>query len=152
LTAATFHPGSAVRPALIEAGWSDEYRHDPTEWLRTLREEGFSINETAGTVLTHLGGLAVEPRPLTPTAFGSGTLVFEPLWAASGEHIRIVERESQVGMTLCPIGEWCGEYVLLAGEDGSIYAETTFQMVLVGQDIAEALRTMILADKRPTEV
>jgi hypothetical protein len=134
------------------AGWYDGYLFDPGGWLDALADEGFSINDAAKQVLERLGGLAVAPAQVESAVFGSGDALFDPLWAASGEHDRIAVRERQLGTSLCPIGEWCGEYVLLASDDGSIFAETSFQMVRLGSDINEALRLIVLADRRPVEI
>jgi hypothetical protein len=141
-----------LRPVLEDAGWSDAYRRDVAEWLPELVAEGFSINPLAQHVLERLGGLALSPRPVEVATFGSGEVVFEPLWAASGEVGRIAMRERQLDTTLCPVGEWCGEYVLLAGGDGCMYAETSFQLVRIGRNLTEALRTILLADSRPVEI
>lgn len=141
-----------IRPALEEAGWFDGYESNTEAWVAALRSEGFSVNDVGTEVLAHLGGLTVRPRQVGPTAFGSGDAVFEPLWAASGESERILQREAQVGTSLCPVAEWCSEYILLAGGDGAIYAETTFQILRVGENLQDALRTIILADQPPIEL
>jgi hypothetical protein len=147
-----FHVDADVRPALEAAGWFDDYRFDPDEWLEALASEGFTCNETARQVLAHLGGLSVAPLPNEAAVFGSGDVMFDPLWAASGESDRIALRQRQLNTTLCPIGEWCGEYILLASEDGAIFAETSFQMMKVGSDIGGALRSIVLADRQPVEI
>lgn len=141
-----------IRPALELAGWYDGYESNTEAWVAALRSEGFSVNDAGVEVLAHLGGLTVRPRQIDHTAFGSGDAVFEPIWAASGESERILQREAQVGTSLCPVAEWCGEYILLAGGDGAIYAETTFQILQVGENLRDALHTMILADRSPIEL
>lgn len=99
--------------------------------------------------LEELGGLTVNPPRRDAAAFGSGPIVMDPLLAASGEVDRIRQREAELGIALCPVGEWMGEYVLLVAEDGSVWAETTFQVLRVGENLAEALRVMIVADTAP---
>lgn len=48
-----------------------------------------------------------------------------------------------------PIGEWLDEAILLVTEDGSVLAETTFEVSRVGKGLARALRLLILADAEP---
>jgi hypothetical protein len=147
-----FEVNDDLRTALEEAGWSDAFHFDADAWFDELRAEGFAINNQARLVLENLGGLTVRSRSVGTAAFGSGEARFEPLWAATGESDRIRARERQFGTSLCPLGEWCGEYILLAGGDGAIYAETTFQFLRLGTDIISALRTIVLADRLPDEL
>ncbi len=83
--------------------------------------------------------------------FGSGVIVMDPVAAATGELPRIQEREASFGTTLSPIGEW-DLYILLVADDGSVLAETSFQVLRLGMNLAEALKAMIVADTLPPEV
>lgn len=141
---AAAHP--VVRASLEEAGWSTDYVYDAAEWDRALRLEGFSVVAPALKALKELGGLTISPPRREGAAFGSGPIVIDPLWAASGEVDRIRQREAQIGLALCPVGEWMGEYILLVAEDGSVIAETTFQVLRVGSDLADALMRLIVAE------
>lgn len=147
---AAAHP--VVRASLEEAGWSSDYRHDTSEWDQALRLEGFSVTLPALKALTELGGLTVIPPRRDGGAFGSGPIVMDPLLAASGEADRIKHREAQLGLALCPVGEWMNEYVLLVAEDGSVIAETSFQVLHLGDNLADALRLMIVADTVPERI
>jgi len=84
--------------------------------------------------------------------YGSGPILFDPIFAATGESPRIRSREARLGTRLWPLGEWSGEYILLLGEDRRVFAETTFRQLQVGSTFSEALTGMILAEKRPREV
>ncbi|MGB6059973.1 MAG: SUKH-3 domain-containing protein [Microthrixaceae bacterium] len=150
VTLAAEHP--VVHATLERAGWNIAYRCDTSEWDRALRSEGFSVNTPAMKVLSELGGLTVNPPRRGAAVYGSGPIVMDPLLAASGEADRIKQRESELGLALCPVGEWMGEYILLVAEDGSVWAETTFQVLRIGENLATALRVMIVADTAPEQV
>ncbi|HTO00072.1 MAG TPA: SUKH-3 domain-containing protein [Microthrixaceae bacterium] len=150
VTLAAEHP--VVRATLEDAGWSVAYRCDTEEWDRALRLEGFSVSASAMKVLAELGGLTVNPPRRDDAAFGSGPIVMDPLLAASGEEDRIKQRETELGLAVCPVGEWMGEYILLVAENGSVWAETTFQVLRIGENFAAALRVMIVADTAPEQV
>jgi SUKH-3 immunity protein len=150
VTIAAQHP--VVRAALEEAGWTDEYRYDTTTLRIALQAEGFSVVAPAVEALTALGGLRVRPPRRADAAFGSGEIVFDPLFAASGEAARIRQRELQLSTALSPIGEWMGEYVLLVAADGAVFAETTFEMLRVGSDLSLALRRLIVAEDQPDRI
>ena len=144
------HP--LIRAALEEAGWTPARHQDLDDWVTSLRAEGFTIVAPALDVLRELGGLTITPPRRDDAAFGSGVVVIDPLWAATGEAERIRVRERELGSDLCPVGEWMAQYILLVADDGSLMAETTFQVLRVGRDIADALHRMIVADTPPEEV
>ena len=138
-----------ILATLENAGWDDQYRSDAAEWEQLLRSEGFSVTRHGLLALSALGGLTIDPPRRNGAVYGSGQLVMDPIFAASGEAARIKQREAEFGLALCPVGEWMGEYVLLVAEDGSVWAETTFQVLRVAPDLAQALRVMIVADVAP---
>jgi SUKH-3 immunity protein len=138
-----------VREALSEAGWVPEYRHDAAGWIELLRAEGFTVHAAGAEVLALLGGLRVPARRSARAVFGSGALLVDPLWAATGESSRIRSRESQLGTGLCPVGEWMDEYIVLAASDGSVLAETTFQVLQLGKDLSEAIVRIVTAESLP---
>ncbi|HVF76211.1 MAG TPA: SUKH-3 domain-containing protein [Acidimicrobiales bacterium] len=150
ISLAAEHP--VVRATLVEAGWSAVRRRDASSWDRVLRQEGFSVTEPAIEVLEELGGLTLSPPRWAAAAFGSGPIVMDPIMAASGEAARIKQRERELGLVLCPVGEWIVEYVLLVADDSSVFAETTFQVLRVGRNFGEALRVMIVADPAPEPI
>jgi hypothetical protein len=141
-----------VRAALEESGWTPVYRFDATAWASQLRAEGFSVHPAGISVLELLGGLTIVPPRSVDAVFGTGELKVDPLWAAAGESARIADRERLVGDELCPVGEWLGEYIVLVGSAGEIYAETTFQFLKLGDDINQALVRLIVADSPPVPV
>jgi hypothetical protein len=147
---AAAHP--VVRATLEEAGWSPGYRFDASKWARVLNADGYSVTAPAVEAMEELGGLTIVPPRRDTAAYGSGTMIMDPVFAAIGESPRIKLREEALGRRLCPIGEWSNEYIVLVAEDGSVFAETTFQVVRLGNDLAEALHRMIVADTIPEEI
>jgi hypothetical protein len=141
-----------VRATLAEAGWAPGRRFDARLWITELQADGYSIVPPATQVLEALGGLDVLPPQRETAVYRSGPIKFDPIWAATGEAKRIRSRESQVGVALTPVGEWSGEYILLVAEDGQVFAETTFQVLRLGYDVASALVRLILAGTTPEVV
>jgi hypothetical protein len=126
-----------VRSHLVEAGWHLGYSYDLGHLEQRLTETGFSVVEPALALLRQIGGLTIVP-PRRPTAvFGSGEIVMDPFLAVTGgEAPRIKDRETGLGLALTPVGEWCGEYILLVAEDGSVLAETSFQFLRLGTNFS----------------
>ena len=73
----------------------------------------------------------------------------DPLWAATGESPRIKLRERQLGTGLCPVGEWMDEYIVLVASDGRVLAETTFQVLQLGENLSEAMVRIVTAESSP---
>jgi len=138
-----------VREALFEAGWAPGYRHDADGWIESLRAERFTVHAAGAEVLALLGGLRISPRRSASASFGTGTLVVDPLWAATGESPRIQLRERQLGTGLCPVGEWVDEYIVLVASDGRVLAETTFQVLQLGKNLSEAIVRIVTAESSP---
>jgi hypothetical protein len=137
---------------LEEAGWSPGYHFDASKWARVLKADGYSVTAPAIEALEEPGGLTIVPPRRDTAVYGSGTMIMDPVCAAIGESPRIKLREAALGRRLCPIGEWSNEYILLVADDGSVYAETTYQVLRLGDDLAEALRRLIVADTLPEEI
>ncbi|MCG5216436.1 SUKH-3 domain-containing protein [Streptosporangium soli] len=147
LEEAHLHP--EVRLALELAGWAPGRHYDVSPWISTLEGEGYVLFDEAIEALTQLGGLRVSPRPSPSAVFGTGQILFDPLWAAQGERPRIAVRELSINSRLCPLGEWIEDYILLIASNGDIVAETSFQMLKVASSLPDALEVMILAESRP---
>lgn len=141
-----------VRATLEDSGWNPEYRYDPSDWVESLQEEGFSVHASGLEALTLLGGLRILPPTSIAAAFATGALHVDPLWSASGESPRIRQREERLGVRLFPIGEWMDQYVVLVGDDGRVFAETTFEILELGEDLSDALIRVIVADSSPTKL
>lgn len=139
---------SIVR-ALQTIGWSPERHLNAAEWVSALKTEGFTVFPLVEEILASIGGLHVHPVPSPDAVFGSGEFYVDPIWAASGESDRIALRQQQLEVKLCPLGEWLNEYVVLIADDGRVFAETSFQLLLLGSDIGYALETMILCEHHP---
>lgn len=143
---------SLVHATLVESGWAPGYRFEPSGWADRLRAEGLSVHPAGLCVLELLGGLTVVPPKSIKAVFGTGELKIDPMWAAEGESERIADRERVIGDRLCPIGEWLSEYIVLVGAEGKVYAETTFQVLKLGDDINQALVRLIVADAAPIPI
>ncbi len=134
--------------ALREASWFPE-RHVPTrEWYDSLTGSDYKWSGAAERFLASLGDLVIHPIKSQESIFGSGTLVTDPT-RASGEYERIAEREKSIGESLCPVGEWSGEYIVLIAPSSRVYAEMTYQVLLLGQTVEEALDVMVRAHRYP---
>lgn len=134
-----------VEGSLRDAGWTPEYRANTDAWAADLAADGYDVHPMALEILAAIGGLMIVPRPLPHLGVGGGPLEMEPMLAAAGEYPRIALREERLGTTLCPIGEWDSECILLAARDGRIFAETTFAVWYVGDSISSALKWIIAA-------
>lgn len=135
-----------VAGSLRDAGWTPEYRANTDAWFAELTSDGYDVHPVALEILTAIGGLMIVPRPLPGCDVGRAPLEVEPVLAASGEYPRIALREKRLGTTLCPIGEWAYECILLAAGDGRIFSETTFAVWHVGDSISAALKWIIAAE------
>ena len=141
-----------ITSALTSAGWDASYQFNADQWLTDLAAEGFSVNALGEQMLHQFGNLRVDAIRTDSAVFGSGQFNLDPLLACTGESARIVGRESLLGTSLCPIGEWDDVYILLAGGDGCVYAEATFQVLRIGNSAADALRRLIVSDTPATEL
>ncbi|MEO3799386.1 SUKH-3 domain-containing protein [Nonomuraea sp. B1E8] len=141
------HP--KVRTAIELAGWRPGRRQDISSWVESLGYEGYDLFEEAVSTLTQLGGLRVASLPSSASEFGTGDIFFDPVWASQGERARIAEREQDIRCKLCPVGEWLDNYILLSGDDGRYFAETSFQVLYLGSSLSAALETMVLAERPP---
>lgn len=97
-----------------------------------LTAEGYHIHPVGRELLAALGGFRIVPPRLPAAAFWSGPVLVDPVWAATGGYERAAIQERQLEQDFCPIAEWCDEYILLLGEDGSVIAETTGQVLQIG--------------------
>jgi hypothetical protein len=138
---------SRAKEALLEAGWFENRQINIDDWLASLQKEGYIIFPLVKDVLKSFGGLEITPRPVSGAKFWSGKIILDPIWAASGERSRLEQREQELGCLLCPIGEWSGEYILLIADTNKVFAETTFQMLQLGNCFDEAIENIILCNK-----
>jgi SUKH-3 immunity protein len=144
------HP--IVKRALCDGGWTPDRSVPAQHLLEALRLNGFHVFRDAEEILRRFGGLVIKPPERLQAAFRSGAISFSPISAALGEAPRIALRETQFGCRLCPIGEWSGEYILLVADDGRVFAETTFQVLQLGESFDDALELMICANDSPEVV
>jgi hypothetical protein len=141
-----FHPKTAFM--LEKAGWV-EGRNTPTNaWRDALVEDGYKWSNTAEAFLNDFGGLVVSPVKDKEAVFGSGILVVDPLLCL-GEQERIKQRGYALKEELCPVGEWLGESIILISPRGLVYAETTFQVLLLGRTFIDALEVIVRAYRYP---
>ncbi len=144
------HP--VVRATLENAGWHERRVFSFDDWITRLEADSFHVVEPALTWFSTLGGLTITPPAREDASFGSGQFTIDPLWAATGESSRIHCRETTLGQHLTPIGEWSGEYILLVAADRTVFAETTVEVLWMGDSFEDALTRLILADTPPRVV
>lgn len=135
-----------VTTILSANGWTAARAIDINAWIIELEDEGYFVFPQAREVLANLGGLEISPPSSPAGKFCSGEIIFNPRWAATGEQARIKRREIQLSRRFVPIGEWLGEYILLLSDQGEVFAETTFQMLLIGENFSTAMRNLLLCD------
>lgn len=133
---------------LEEAGWSQDRRISTATWRDALTKDGYMWFDSAEEFLANLGGLVIPAAKNEEAVFGSGTLITDPLLAL-GEYERIEQREVLLSEQLCPIGEWSDESVVLISRGGLVYAETTYQVLLLGRNPIDAIDLIIRAHQYP---
>jgi hypothetical protein len=144
------HP--VVHRTLEESGWHPGYRHDTAAWEAAMLADGYSVHAMGRQILSEIGGLRIKAPTLPESTFWSGTFLVDPVQAATGESDRIVIREQELERLLMPVGEWSGEYIVLASEPGELYAETTWAVVLLGSTPGEALTLIVTAHTKPVVI
>lgn len=137
-----------TRSVLQGVGWKPERRVSTIEWQHRLLSDGYKWLDVAQKFLSSFGGLIIHPPKYEDALFGSGMLAIDPLLAL-GESERIMNREVFIGIDLCPLGEWNGESILLIDHGGRVYAETTYQVLLLGESPIDAIDLIIRAHRYP---
>jgi len=130
---------------LLAAGWTPERRVGIDHWLRQLLGEGNQVFPAATAFLENFGGIRLSAAPVTNRAFNPGKTVFDPIDAGS-EIDRIQDWERDHALRLFPVGSaFNGHFVLLISDDGRFFAGNDESLVLVGNDLEQALRMLIYA-------
>jgi hypothetical protein len=53
---------------LHQAGWSEDYNYDTTEWESLLKAAGYTVHLVARDFMQRFGGLVIDyPHPMVPT-------------------------------------------------------------------------------------
>ena len=138
---------ACVLAVLQESGWQKDRSICISDWVTTLKAEGYFLFPMVIDVLANFGHLVIKPEVNPNGKFYSGEINFDPCWAATGERSRIEERERKMVPKLVPIGEWMGVYILLLSDKGEVFAETTGQIFLVGETFPGAIKNLIFSDK-----
>jgi hypothetical protein len=141
-----------VRATLEAAGWYEGRDVGVTDWVRKLTGHGIAAFPSAVAVLREFGGLRIKPPFIQGATFLSTDINFDPVWAADGSWDGPLDWSKDLGKKLFPIGEWEEQFMLLAAEDGTIYADVEGEFSLIGEDIYQALRLMVLREKHPEVV
>lgn len=138
-----------VKRTLEKGGWWPGYRVDAQELLAGLWDEGYSRLPIAVEILTLLGGIRASSRGVLRRRFSPSEFEFNPWDSAVGEAPRIHDLEAKLGVRVCPIGEWGGEFILLVDENGRILSEAPYMLSVFGDDIASALKLMVRGAPEP---
>lgn len=141
-----------IATVLQACGWSPDRAVEVRHWADWYAREGYADPEPALDILRSFGGLTIVPPRRLEAKYAPGPMQFDPEWAATGEQERVADREASLGIALWPLGEWSGEYILLLGGDGCVYAETTWEVLKLGVTFSDALRSTLKADARPGRV
>lgn len=141
-----------VEAVLLQAGWSPTRSTYISQWIDLLQGEGFVMGQQAKEILRNLGGLIIQPPTSPSNLFYPSALNFNPYFAASGELDRVQLWQRRYGLTLSPLGEYDPLFLLLCGDDGTIFGAREHQFDKLGSNIEEALEVRVLANRRPTPV
>ena len=132
---------------LLNSGWTVDRRVDPTDVVTKLSAEGFSPNAHARKILESLGGLTVR-IPAAGLSASASHIRFDPVYAATDEYFRAEHFQSQLAITLFPLGEEVTSGgILWAGSDGKYYLGREFGLYLMGDTFREAMDYMTSPQK-----
>jgi len=118
------------------------------EWYHARTDDGYVWSTAVQHFLAGFGNLTIDPIRSEAATFGSGPFEIEPDLVI-GERERIAHREDTIGESLCPVGEWSGESIVLISPSRRVYAETSYQVLLLGQSPEEALDVIVRAHRYP---
>jgi hypothetical protein len=150
---ANFDDDPAVAEILRACGWTPDRAVDTAAWSDWFADEGYEINSDVLTILRSFGSLTVTPPQLPEARFFSGPIVFDPVWAATGDRDRTAVREQQLDRRLWPLGEWSDVYLVLYADTGEVFADGANLGVLhLGKTFSDALRLLLLAAEKPRQV
>jgi hypothetical protein len=102
--------------------------------------------------MKEFGGLVLRPPFLSDAQFCTTEINFDPLLAGIGESDRAIGWEPISGCTLCAVGEVDGFFLLLMAENGRVYMDGATDLLLVGENIYEALRLLTLRERHAETV
>jgi SUKH-3 immunity protein len=141
-----------VEAVLLQSGWTPTRSISIWQWIDPLEREGFVMVPQAKEILRNLGGLRIEPPTSPSNLFYPSAINFDPYFAASSELDRVQLWQERYGLRLSPLGEYHPVFLLLCGEDGTIFGAREHKFDKLGNNIEEALEVRVLANRRPTPV
>lgn len=141
-----------VKTALMFAGWFPDRNIGDLllKWKRELTlSDGFEMFPKAETALLEFGGLQFNQEGAGITCARESFSILPTL--AIGEAKRFAIFSDHLRTKLYPLGEAVGGHCFLAiSEDGRVFLIME-EILIIGQDIEEALKNLILGIK-PKEV
>jgi hypothetical protein len=143
------HYSTAAESVLLKAGWSPERCIPIEHWVVPLELEGFALSQFAAEILHNLGGLKVcLPVDLPSNPF-EHKLIFDPLYAGSGEYDSVEEWQKELKTRLFPIAHVTCAYPVWMADDGAVYYGLGWGLYSLGTSFGEALSRLLKSDIGP---
>jgi hypothetical protein len=133
---------------LRSAGWTPDRRIEASPWIEQLRSEGFQPNDVALTVLMNVGGLRLTPTVVNDQTHCVDTVFFDPIVAATGEHDRISQWESEYHLNLFPVAEVQGGLILCCSPDSVFTLGIVRPLQSLGRSVSEMLNQLVCGKRR----
>ncbi len=135
--------GERTKRCLGRAGWTPEYRNDPTDDSLILANRGLRTFPAWTDFVVKFGGLFLEfPHAKDPTSIDNAHL--EPIVGAKGVTPQKLSLwEAVIGEPLMPVGE-ChrGYMILLISESGAIFEVMDRLVLRLGVSADEAIDSL----------
>lgn len=145
-------PDAFVQNVMSACGWYEGRSTSVEEWVDILAAEGIPVFDAALPVLQEFGGLIIKAPWHYPDGFKAETTIeFDPVGAGSGDADRLEYWGDILQQKFYPLG-YRDQWPLYIGEDSQIYMHGIEHGYLVGTNIREALRRMILGKGEGKEV
>ncbi|MGI8502881.1 MAG: SUKH-3 domain-containing protein [Hassallia sp.] len=132
-----------TRAWLQQAGWSENRCVDTSEYEKSLKLEGYPLDEVVLDFLKRFGGLRVV-YPHYRVKNEKDELYINPTVAAA--HIypeRVEEYNERVGAVLCVIGEAFSYHMtVVMAPDGKVYAGYDDTLIHVGDSGTDAIEAL----------
>ena len=131
---------------LSAAGWTPARRVYPDRWVAPLVAEGYAASPAAVALLVSLGGLVVHLPADPPRNPYPHDLVFDPVYAGTGERDRAEGWEAALGVGLFPVAHVTQAWPVWVAASGAVFYGLEFGLYALGGSFPEALDRLLAAD------